>query len=82
MKQMIILLLASLSTGLICCDREPTKVSELDRFGRRKGKQFEATGFFRTEHYGERYGKSGDIYEQAFVKPVLARPQVSLSKEH
>ena len=28
---------------------------ELDRFGGWKGKQFEATGFFRTEHDGERW---------------------------
>ena len=55
MKRMIILLLASLSTGLVCCGGEPPKVSELDRFGGWKGKQFEATGFFRTEHDGQRW---------------------------
>ncbi len=55
MKKMLVLLLASLSTGLMCCGGEPPKVPELDRFGGWKAKQFEATGFFRTEHDGERW---------------------------
>ena len=55
MKKTLILLLASLSTGLVCCGGEPPKVSELDRFGGWKTKSFEATGFFRTEHDGERW---------------------------
>jgi len=55
MKQMFLLLLASLSTGPMCCGGEPPKASELGRFGGWQGKQSEATGFFRTEHDGERW---------------------------
>lgn len=55
MKQLLIQLLVSLSSGLMCYAAEPPNVSDLDRFGGWKGKQFEATGFFRTEHDGERW---------------------------
>ena len=55
MKQLLIQILVSLSFGLICCAAEPPNVLNMDRFGGWKGKRFEATGFFRTDHDGERW---------------------------
>jgi len=55
MRQVLVFLLASLATGLTCFGGEPPKTRELDRFGGWKGKQFEATGYFRTEHDGRRW---------------------------
>ena len=55
MRMVLVFLVAGLWTGLTCYGGEPPMGPELDRFGGWKEKQFEATGFFRTEHDGERW---------------------------
>ena len=56
-RNFIKLLFASLTTGYIYANK-PLKIfdsQDRDRFGGWRGKQFKASGFFRTEHDGKRW---------------------------